>query len=109
LMRFAGRDGQGTGVLIFDRGTISGADEGGAKYDGDYSPTADQSALQARITVTVPQGVQLVTGMSAQPFQYAFEIQCRIPAAGEAQFEVATPTGPVAVYFKRLRDLPQAA
>jgi hypothetical protein len=109
LIRYSGTAGQGTAMLVFDRGTICGADEGGGIYDGDYTPGAAPGTLDATLTVTIPPGVPLVQGVPALPFENAFEISCTISAAGESQFDVATPYGPVVAHIKRLRDLARAA
>ncbi len=109
LMNIVGKDGDGAGMLIFDRGAICGADEGGVLYDGYYKPGRDPKTLDVELTVTVPPGTTLVTGVGPQTAQYSFDIACTIPAMGESKFPVVTPFGPVAVYFRRLRDLVRAA
>ena len=108
-IQYAGAQGQGSAMLVFDRGTICGADEAGGKYDGEYEPAARAEILDVSLTVTIPAGVPLVTGVPPQPFEYSFEITCAVAARGESQFQVETPYGPVTATIRRLRDLARRA
>jgi hypothetical protein len=105
-MAYRGHADWGTGMLILQRGVITGADAGGALYDGSYEEHG--SYLLLNLTLTVPPGVVLVQGTPAQPKQYSIPIQTELSARALLEGEVASlqlPPGPVNVIFRRLRTL----
>ena len=100
-----GRDGDGMGVLILDRGRIFGSD-GGVLYDGTYKPSATIGCLDISLWLTVPPNVALVTGAAPQPFEYGFGLAGTIAARGETELDVRTPSGQVSALLKYLREIP---
>jgi hypothetical protein len=105
-MHFRGAADWGMGMLILQRGQITGADFSGALYDGSYR--VEGSEIEVRMTMTVPPGVTLVQGTPAQPTKYEVPIYLRIPISIlETQQPVLMqlPPGPVNVIFRRLRTL----
>jgi hypothetical protein len=106
-MYFTGAAGSGFAVFVMKGGVIAGADAVGGHLDGTYRETGD-GRVAFSVTLTVPPGAWLVTGAVAGHEPLAQEITAALPtnfAEGNAQ-PVQTPTGPVNVIFKRLRDLP---
>jgi hypothetical protein len=102
-----GRKGLGLGLLLLKNGVIAGADAAGATYDGTYTELDDGTA-EGSVTMTVPPGVQLVTGATAATEPIVHEIPLRLPAnlGGGNALPLQTPTGPINIIFKRLRDVP---
>jgi len=103
---FRGAADWGMGVLILKDGIITGADVGGALYDGTYSDVGD--SISSNITLTVPPGVTLVMGTQPQSKEYSFQftlslskqaIETRQPVLAQL------PVGPVNVIFNCLRKL----
>src|SRR5215467_7145118 len=97
-MTFRGHADWGMGMLIIQGGVITGADVAGGLYDGVYEQQG--SDLLVTLTMTVPPGVALVQGTPAQPKQYSFPIQTKLPARCLLEGEVALlelPPGPVNV------------
>jgi hypothetical protein len=106
LITFRGRADWGMGMLILQRGVITGADTGGALYDGSYLECG--ANLQLKLTLTVPPGATLVQGTPAQPNQYSISSETTLPTKALLSGEpilVQLPPGPVNVIFRRLRAL----
>ena len=106
-MYFTGRTGSSFGLLLFKNGTIAGADAGGGIYDGSYAVEAG-GMLDAKVRVILPEGGSLVTGAIAGPAPMILDIPVKLPANfgnGHA-LPVTTPTGPINIIFKKLRDVP---
>jgi DNA-binding transcriptional regulator YiaG len=108
LIKFTGAAGFGSGVLVFNRGKVFGADEGGASYDGDYRIGEEIGTMVVDAKITVPANVTLVQGPT-RPYDTAFNVRATLPLFGEATSTIETPDGPVSVAFKWLRDLPREA
>jgi hypothetical protein len=105
-MRYRGTADWGMGMLIFERGRITGADFAGGLYDGSYVERGPD--IEVRMTMTVPPGVTLVQGTPARPTAYQFPINVMLSLhALEKQQPVLLhlPPGPVNVIFQRLRRL----
>jgi hypothetical protein len=103
---FRGRADWGTGMMILQRGVITGADAQGGLYDGSYVELGTD--LQVDFTITVPPGVTLVQGTPARAEQYTISARTTLPTkaldTGEPVL-MELPPGPVNVIFRRLRVL----
>ena len=106
-MYFTGSAGSGHAVFVMKDGIVAGADTVGGVLDGTYK-SASEGYLDVTVTLTVPPGAWLVTGAVAGDQPMPQEIKARLPEnlGGGNPVTVQTPTGPVNVIFKRLRDLP---
>jgi hypothetical protein len=106
-MYFTGSAGSGHAVFVMKDGIVAGADAIGGVLEGTYK-SAGEGYLEVAVTLTVPSGAWLVTGAVAGDQPMAQEIKARLPEnlGGGSPIMVQTPTGPVNVIFKRLRDLP---
>lgn len=102
---FSGQGGSGSAALFVGRNVISGIDETGAVYDGSYIDAGDR--IFGTVTMTVTQGTALVTGQVAtQDGQIQMDINWpKDFSIGRAQ-EVFVAGQPVAVVFRKLRDVP---
>jgi len=106
-MYYTGAAGSGFSVFVMKDGVIAGADPLGGVLDGNYKEAGD-GKIDIAVNLTVPSGTSLVTGAIAGQESMTQEIKGTFPtsfADGNA-LPVQTPTGPVNVIFKRLRDLP---
>src|SRR6266576_982816 len=105
-MYFTGNAGSGHGLLMLKSGVIAGADAAGGIYDGSYNPGAP-GTLNVHVRLTVPPGFALVTGASAGQKPMVFEIPAQLPEnfANGQPIALDTPTGPINIIFKKLRDL----
>ena len=97
----------GVGVLVLDTGFIVGVDIGGVRYDGEYKYNPKTEMLDADVTLTVPPGVPLVTGIPPQNKEWSFTFQVSFPReTPQTPILVQTPTGPVNVVIRFLRGFP---
>tara|TARA_B100000614_G_C14537347_1_gene488946 strand:+ start:464 stop:811 length:348 start_codon:yes stop_codon:yes gene_type:complete len=105
---YTGVAGTGFGLFILSRGIITGVDVGGGTYDGDYRVDQAAGTLDGELKFNVPPGLPLVTGHPAQANSFTLSIPLKLPVnlGGEKPLTVQTPTGPVNVVVKKLRDLP---
>ena len=106
-MYFTGVAGFGHAVFVMKDGVIVGADAVGGVIEGTYKNIGDGN-LEVSITLKVPAGASLVTGVTAGREPFSQQITATLPTnlgAGRS-IGVQTPTGPVNVVFKRLRDIP---
>ena len=103
---FRGRADWGNGMMILQRGVITGADAHGVLYDGSYAEVGTD--LHVDFTMTVPPGVTLVQGTPAQAEQYTISARTILPTraldTGEPVL-MELPPGPVNVISRRLRAL----
>src|SRR3954454_12827091 len=102
---FMGRESAGLGALILAEGRIFGSD-GQVSYDGSYAPSTQPGFVNARVYLTVPPGVELVTGAPAQPMTYGFDVEATFATRGTTLVDVYTPYGPVRAAVTFLRALP---
>ncbi len=105
---FAGHADYGFGIIILDTGVVIGADVGGVLYDGIYDFNHKTEMLDVSVTLTVPPGVPLVMGVPPQTIEYKFKIVTSLPRTlgNETPITIDTPSGPVNVIFKKIRDFP---
>ncbi len=104
---FTGATGSGQGVILLKDGVIAGADAAGGTYDGNYTELEDGS-VEGTVKMTVPSGAQLVTGAAAGSEPMSMEIPLKLPVnfGNGHPLPMQTPTGPINIIFKRLRDVP---
>jgi len=103
---FRGAADWGMGLLLLQNNAITGADVGGALYDGTFTETDD--SITANIKLTVPPGVTLVTGTMPSPEVTEIPFSATIPKRAMDTQEpvlIQMPVGPVNIIFKRLRSL----
>ena len=106
-MYYTGKAGSGHAVFVMSNGVIAGADVAGGVLDGTYRD-AGKETYEVSATLTVPAGTWLVTGKVADQQPFTQEISACLPTnlGGGSPVTMQTPTGPVNVVFKRLRDIP---
>jgi hypothetical protein len=105
-MTFRGATDWGMGMLLLQKGRLTGADVAGVLYDGSYS--VDDHYLIVTAELTVPPGATLVQGAPARPQLYKVPFNARIPQAAIAHGQpvlINMPPGPVNVIIKYLRGL----
>jgi len=107
VMYFTGCVGSGNGLLLLKNGVISGADAAGGIYDGSYTQEIG-GMLNVNVRLAMPPGAALVTGATAGSVPMEVNIPTKLPAnfANGQSIAIVTPTGPVNIIFKKLRDLP---
>lgn len=99
--------GIGFGVLVFDTGVVIGADVAGGRHDGTYVYNTKTEMIDAKVKLTVPAGVPLVTGVPPQAQEWSFEFTASFPReTRETPFQVNIPSGPVNVIIRYLRGFP---
>ena len=105
---YTGVAGTGFGLFVLSKGVITGVDVGGGTYDGEYQVDRESGTLDGELKFNVPPGLPLVTGHPAQAEAFILKIPLKLPVnlGGEQPMTVQTPTGPVNVVMKKLRDLP---
>ncbi|MCB9964778.1 MAG: hypothetical protein H6855_01695 [Rhodospirillales bacterium] len=106
-MFFTGMSGAGLGMLALKDGEILGADAAGATYDGGFK-ISEEGRVVGKVTLTVPPGGHLVTGAAAGSEPASWDIPLDLPkdfGTGKASIQIKTPTGPVNVIFKKIRDI----
>jgi hypothetical protein len=105
-MYYTGSAGSGHALVVMKDGVITGADAVGGILDGTYQ-AIDGGYLDVEVSLTVPAGGWLVTGAVAGEDSLIQEIKTRLPEnlGGGRPITVRTPTGPVNVIFKHIREL----
>lgn len=103
---FTGLVGVGFGVIILKDGIIMGVDGAGATYDGNYEIDNTKGFIKGKIILKAPPGLQLVTGASSGSEPGRWEIPLILPSdlGNEKPLSIKTPTGPINVIFRKLRD-----
>jgi hypothetical protein len=107
---YDGSTGSGFGMLALMNGLVSGIDEAGVNYDGEYGEDDLTGVVQFHMRATVPEGVALVVGTPAREEAWTFAIDAVLPPG----FATGTPTklrtrfGAVTVAFKLLRRIDAA-
>lgn len=105
---YTGRTGSGFGVIVFKGGIVTGADVNGGVYDGKYTINDDQKIFEGAIKLTLPPGVPMVTGAAPSQTSYTQEFPISLPLDLDPTHpvQVQTPTGPVNIILKKIRDFP---
>lgn len=105
-MYYTGTAGSGHAVLAMKDGVIAGADAVGGLLDGTYEAAGDGN-IDVSVTLKSPPGTWLVTGKLVEKEDGLMQkITATLPrnfGRGNS-IGICTPTGPVNVIFKRLRD-----
>ena len=106
-MYYTGAAGHGHSVFVMKDGLIIGADAVGGMLDGTYEDIGDGN-LDVSVTLKVPAGAALVTGVIAAREPLKQQIAAKLPVdfSNGSPIGIQTPTGPINVVFKRLRDIP---
>lgn len=107
LAYFAGITGNSMAMFFIGDGVLSGADIGGMLYDGTYTEAEDGSA-KGVVSLVVPAGSQLITGLRAEKEQI-LTVPVHFPPNfddGNAISRIETPVGPIHARFQRLRSVP---
>lgn len=106
-MYYTGQAGSGHAVFVMMNGVIAGADPMGGLLDGSYREV-DDGGIEVAVSLTTPPSVTLVTGAVGRNEPMTQQINGTFPAnfAEGITLPVQTPTGPVNVIFKLLRELP---
>jgi hypothetical protein len=104
---YTGRVSSGFAMIVLRNGIVTGADVGGGLYDGKYTISPDERTIVGTIKVTTPPGVSLVTGAPASAEVSVQEFPLSLPAdLNEQTVQIQTPTGPVNLKFKKIREFP---
>lgn len=106
-IRFRGAADWGLGLIIFNKGALTGADSGGVIYDGTYVEGGEVVTIE--LVMTIPPGASLVQGVPPRPVQYSIHSAFTLPVAalaGSIPVLIQMPPGPVNVIFALLRSLP---
>jgi hypothetical protein len=103
---YCGDIGVGMGALEFSAGKITGQDIAGGVYRGDFTVDPGTGDITLKLELTVPAGMPLVQGTSAQPMQYAKTLTAKLPAdfADGTPFDADVPPGKVKIMAKRIPD-----
>lgn len=104
---FTGVSGQGFGVIVLKDGTLVGADSAGGTYDGHYTIENEKQFLTGEVVLKAPPGIQLVTGAATGSEPASWTIPLSLPHDfGNGQpLSIKTPTGPINIIFRKLRDI----
>lgn len=105
---FTGAIGSGMGLLTIKSGVVCGVDAAGGIYDGKYVHNAGTGLNDVQLRLTLPPGASLVTGAlaGAQPMTMNMNLSLPDNLGGEQPVRVNTPTGPVNVIFRKIREFP---
>lgn len=105
-MYFTGSSGSGLALFVAKDGQISGADATGGILDGTFK-ASDDCEIQLDVDLLIPAGGMLVTGFANGGGPVTHRITASLPEHfGNGQpVAVSTPTGPVNVIFRKLRDM----
>jgi hypothetical protein len=106
-LEFAGRNGSGYGVLIFENGRIYGSDVGNGKWDGTYTMNPVTKSADLEIRVEMPAGEESVLG-PAQRFSWNVEVKATMdPCKDVGVINAQTNLGPATTKYKFMRSLPE--
>lgn len=102
---FSGLYGNGAGTLVLKDGVITGADVTGTTIDGNYR--VEKDSIVGKLELNSPAGTVLVTGASqgSEPGVWPIPFNFPLDLGGGNPISLKTPTGPINVIFKKLRDL----
>jgi hypothetical protein len=102
---YTGKVSSGFAMIVLRNGIVTGADVGGGLYDGKYTVSADKRTVEGTMKLTTPPGISLVTGAPASSEVSIQEFPLSLPAdLNEQTVQIQTPTGPVNLKFKKIRD-----
>ena len=104
---YGGSTGSGFGMLALAGGKITGIDEAGIKYDGEYLEDEVTGSVQFHLRATVPADAQLVMGVPPRGEEWSFAVDSHLPAnfATGVPIKLRTQFGAVTATFTLLRTL----
>lgn len=104
-MYYTGRASCGHALLSMKNGLIAGADSVGGILDGTYVEDEDGD-IDVSLTLKSLPGTGLVTGELVQENDLSQIIEAKLPHYfwNGNSIGIRTPTGPINVVFKRLRE-----
>jgi len=104
---YGGTTGSGYGMLALIAGKITGIDEAGIEYDGEYMEDDVTGAVQFHLRATVPADVALVVGVPAKGEPWTFSIDTYLPPnfGSGVENKIRTPFGLATVRFTLLRAI----
>src|SRR4051812_1698795 len=105
-INFRGAVTWGQGMLVLQKGAVTGADAAGVMYQGQYSESNEAIVLD--LVMTVPPGALLVQGTPPRATAYNVPFKATVPKTSIENSQpvlVSLPPGPVNVIVKRLREL----
>jgi hypothetical protein len=108
-MAYTGMTGSGFGLLVFQGGSIAGADVSGGTYNGTYTENPSTGAISIQVTMALPAGVAPVQSGVVLAAPISVPIAVTISPAdisSEKTVLLQTPLGPVNATFKKIRDIP---
>lgn len=106
-IEFAGKNGDGMGVLIFDNGKVYGGDVGFGKYDGTYTMNPETKRADIKLRVEMPAGSESVLGPK-QPFSWNVEVTTSLdPTKDSDMISVHTNLGAAQAKYTFMRSLPE--
>lgn len=106
-LEFAGPNGAGYGVLIFDNGRVYGSDVGLGKWDGSYKMNPITKRAEIELTVQMPAGSESVLG-PAQPFRWNVDVRATMdPSVDVGYIDAQTNLGPAKAKYIYMRSLPE--
>jgi hypothetical protein len=107
VIYYTGHGGSAFAMLIINAGKIVGADAVGGTLEGKYVPDVESHVFNGTLTMNVPAGVALATGTPPSPTPYSFTFEFSLPEnlGGSSPITIETPTGPLNVVFRKLRNL----
>ncbi|MGF3027610.1 hypothetical protein ACQVP2_33020 [Methylobacterium aquaticum] len=101
--------GQSAGSVVFQSGRIFGIDEGGALYDGSYTP-GEGDKVDIAVTVVLPANVPSVLGIVSEE---SWSVNLKGSASfdtDEGLMQLDMPIGqPLTAVYRFLRPVPPAA
>ena len=106
-LEFAGRNGAGIGVLIFENGRVFGSDAGFGKYDGTYTMNPATKMADIKLRVEMPAGSESILG-PAQPFSWNVDVETSLdPTRDSDVISVRTNLGAAQARYQYMRSLPE--
>ncbi len=104
---YGGTTGSGFGMLALAGGKITGIDEAGVQYDGEYMEDDITGSVQFHLRAAVPADAALVVGVPAKGEPWSFAIDAYLPPnfASGVETKIRTPFGLATVRFTLLRTL----
>jgi hypothetical protein len=103
---YSGSAGVGIGMFSVTDGQLVGTDLEGVSYRGTFLKDEMTGEIDIALDQTVPVGVFLVQGTSAQDLPYIKSISARLPADFDQgkPIEVFLSPGPVILMIRRIPD-----
>lgn len=96
----------GMGIFKITNSALTGVDLAGSRYRGHVVEDDATGEIDLSFEMTVPAGVMLVQGTSAQDITYTKSARVKVPRDfGDGRpFEVYVAPGPVTMMVKRIPD-----